>query len=60
MKIANNIFCALFVILAIAEAIGFLMGNNHCFWGALVCFTISRIFIIDSIQSREYSRGITK
>lgn len=50
METANKIFSALFVLLAIAEVIGFLIGHNWCFWAALVCYSISRIFLINSIQ----------
>jgi phosphotransferase system glucose/maltose/N-acetylglucosamine-specific IIC component len=51
MQKSNKIFSALFVLLAIAEAIGFLTGHNWCFFAAIVCYGISRIFLIDSIQN---------
>ena len=57
MKTANNIFRLLFVFLALIWAVGFVVyAKNHCLWAALVCYAISRIFIIESIQSKEYSK----
>lgn len=56
MKIANNIFSLLFVLIAIVEFVGFIGGRNHCFFAAIACYAISRIFIIDSIKSKEYSK----
>ena len=50
MQKSNKIFSAFFVVLAIIWFIGFIDGRNYCFFAALLCYAISRIFLIDSIQ----------
>ena len=50
MQKSNKIFSSLFSVLTLIWFIGFIAGHNHCFWAAIGCYAISRIFLIDSIQ----------
>jgi len=50
MRNSNKLFSAFFLILAIAETIGFVLGHNHCFFAAILTFGLSCIFRLASVQ----------
>lgn len=55
MEKANKIFSLFFLVLAIAETIGFLGGRNWCFFAAIILFGLSMMFRIDSIIKSQHA-----